>query len=119
MVDKKRTIQTIDAAGKAPGRLATQIAMILIGKTKPDYAPNVDSGDAVEVKNASKMTVSGNKMEQKTYYKHTGGPRGLSATLMKTVWAKDPGDVLRRAVDRMLPKNTHRTPRMKRLNIQN
>ncbi len=119
MKTNTRTIQTFDAAGKAPGRLATQIAMTLIGKTKATWTPNVDDGDAVEVKNASKMKVSGNKMDQKTYYKHTGGPRGLSATLMKTVWAKDPADVLRRAVDRMLPKNTHRTPRMRRLTISN
>src|SRR3989339_361390 len=111
----KRTIRTIDAAGKAPGRLATQIAMILIGKDKASFLPNVDAGDAVEVANASKMKITGKKLEQKTYYAHTGGPRGLSAKLMKTVWAKDPSDVLRRAVDRMLPKNRHRTERMKRL----
>ncbi|OGL95185.1 50S ribosomal protein L13 [Candidatus Uhrbacteria bacterium RIFOXYB12_FULL_58_10] len=115
----KRTIRTIDAAGKAPGRLATQIAMILIGKDKASFLPNVDAGDAVEVANASKMKITGKKLEQKTYYAHTGGPRGLSAKLMKTVWAKDPSDVLRRAVDRMLPKNRHRTERMKRLKITN
>lgn len=119
MKDKKRTIITIDAAGKAPGRIATQVAMILMGKTKASYAPNVDDGDAVEVSNASKMKITGKKLEQKTYYAHTGGPRGLSAKLMGTVWAKDPSDVLRRAVDRMLPKTTHRTERMKRLKISN
>ena len=119
MTKNTRAIQSFDAAGKAPGRLATQIAMTLIGKTKATWAPNVDDGDAVEVKNAAQMKISGNKMEQKTYYAHTGGPRGLSATLMKTVWAKDPADVLRRAVDRMLPKNTHRSPRMRRLTISN
>lgn len=119
MAELKRTIQAIDAAGKPPGRLATQIATMLIGKNKPSYMPNVDAGDVVEVSNASKMKITGNKLEQKNYYAHTGGPRGLSTTLMKTVWAKDPADVLRRAVSRMLPKNTHRNERMKRLKISN
>ncbi len=114
-----RTTQTLDAAGKAPGRLATQIATMLIGKNHASWAPNVDAGDVVDVSNASKMAVTGKKMEQKTYYAHTGGPRGLSAKLMKTVWAKDPSDILRRAVDRMLPKNRHRNERMKRLTIKN
>lgn len=119
MADKKRTIQSFDAAGKTPGRLATKIAMVLMGKDKAGFMPNMDAGDAVEVSNASKMKITGKKMEQKTYYAHTGGPRGLSSTLLKTVWAKDPSDVLRRAVDRMLPKNRHRSERMKRLKISN
>jgi len=119
MAELKRTIQTIDASGKTPGRLATQIATMLIGKNKASFLPNVDAGDSVEVSNASKMRVTGKKLDQKTYYAHTGGPRGLSATLLKTVWAKDPADVLRRAVDRMLPKNRHRNERMKRLKISN
>lgn len=119
MAEMKRETKTIDATGKTPGRLATQIATILIGKDKASYMPNVDAGDTVEVSNASKMKVTGKKLDQKTYYAHTGGPRGLSATLMKTVWAKDPADVLRRAVDRMLPKNRHRSNRLKRLKISN
>lgn len=119
MADLKRTTQSIDATGIAPGRLATRIATMLIGKNKASFLPNVDAGDSVEVTNASKMVVTGKKMTQKTYYSHTGGPRGLSATIMKSVWAKDPADVLRRAVDRMLPKNRHRTERMKRLKISN
>lgn len=119
MADKKRAIQSFDAAGKTPGRLATKIAMVLMGKDKAAFMPNMDAGDAVEVSNASKMKITGKKMDQKTYYAHTGGPRGLSSTLLKTVWAKDPSDVLRRAVDRMLPKNRHRSERMKRLKISN
>jgi large subunit ribosomal protein L13 len=115
----ERTTVAIDATGKIPGRLASEIAMILMGKTKPSYAPNVDAGDAVEVNNASKMAVNAKRLESKIYYSHTGGPRGLSATLMKTVWSKDPGDVLRRAVSRMLPKNRHRNERLKRLSIKN
>lgn len=114
-----RTTQNLDAAGKTPGRLATQIATMLIGKNHASWAPNVDAGDTVEVVNAGKMVITGKKMDQKTYYAHTGGPRGLSAKLLKTVWANDPSDVLRRAVDRMLPKNRHRNERMKRLTIKN
>ena len=119
MVQIKRTTKTLDAAGKVPGRLATQIATILIGKDKASYMPNVDAGDMVEVSNASKMSVTEKKLVQKTYYAHTGGPRGLSALKMKTLWAKDPSDVLRRAVSRMLPKNRLRNERMKRLTIKN
>lgn len=119
MAEIKRTTKTFDAAGKTPGRLATEIAMSLMGKNSPAFAPNVDAGDTVEVTNASKMVITGKKMEQKTYYAHTGGPRGLSALLLKNLWAKDPSDVLRRAVSRMLPKNRHRNERMKRLTISN
>lgn len=119
MAEKKRTTQSFDAAGKAPGRLASKIAMVLMGKDKAGFTPNMDAGDAVEVSNASKMKITGKKLDQKIYYAHTGGPRGLSAKLMRTVWTKDPSDVLRRAVDRMLPKNRHRSERMKRLKILN
>lgn len=114
-----RTTKTLDATGQAPGRLASQVARILMGKDKASYVPNVDGGDMVEVVNASKMKVTGNKMENKAYYSHTAHPGGLRTTLMKTVWAKDPGDVLRRAVSRMLPKNRLRDDRMKRLSIKN
>jgi len=119
MSELKREIVALDATGLSPGRLGSKIALILIGKTKPQYFPNVDSGDFVEVTHASKMKITGKKMDQKTYFAHTGGPRGLSAKLMKTVWANDPSDVLRRAVDRMLPKNRHRNERLKRLTIKN
>jgi large subunit ribosomal protein L13 len=112
-----RKTQELDAAGQTPGRLASRIALLLIGKTKADYAPNVDSGDFVRVVNAAKMKLTGKKMDAKIYYKHTMHPRGLKATPLKAVWAKDPSDVLRRAVSRMLPKNSHRTPRLKRLSI--
>ena len=114
-----RTIHTIDATGKAPGRLASAVSRLLIGKHKPTYLPNVDAGDTVEVVNASKMTLTGKKMEQKTYYAHTMHPGGLSELPIRSLWAKDPADVLRRAVSRMLPKNRHRDERMKRLTVKN
>ena len=114
-----RMIHTIDAAGQTPGRLATHIATLLIGKHKPSFAPNVDAGDAVTVVNAGQLRVTGKKMEQKVYHHHTMYPRGLKALPARTLFAEDPSDMLRRAVSRMLPKNTHRPERLKRLKISN
>lgn len=114
-----RDIQTIDAEGQTPGRLASQIAKILIGKNKPSYTPNVDSGDHVQVLNASRMHITGKKMDQKIYFRHTTYGQGLRLTPLKVLWMKDPSEVLRRAVSRMLPKNKLRTERMKRLTVKN
>lgn len=114
-----REIHTIDAEGKAPGRIATEVAGLLIGKHKASFAPHIDDGDHVQVINAAKMNVTGKKLEQKTYYHHTGYAKGLREKKMKTLWAEDPGEVLRRAVSRMLPKNKHRNERMKRLVVTN
>lgn len=119
MKEIMRDIQTIDAEGYAPGRLASRIAKILIGKNKPSYTPNIDSGDHVQVLNASKMRLTGKKIDQKVYYRHTTYGQGLRVTPLKAIWSKDPSDVLRRAVSRMLPKNKLRTPRMKRLTVKN
>jgi large subunit ribosomal protein L13 len=115
----ERDIHTIDAAGKAPGRLATEIAKILIGKNKASYTPNIDAGDHVQVLNASKMTLTGNKLEQKQYYSHTEHGQGLRILGLKALFTKDPSDVLRRAVSRMLPKNKLRNERLKRLIVKN
>lgn len=119
MKEIQRDIHTIDADGKAPGRLATQIAKILIGKNKPTYTPHIDSGDHIQVLNASKMRLTGNKIDQKLYYHHTTRAHGLRTVSLKTLMGKDPSDVLRRAVSRMLPKNKLRTERMKRLLVKN
>jgi large subunit ribosomal protein L13 len=115
----QREIHTIDAEGKAPGRLATEIATLLIGKHKPEFTPNMDLGDHVQVTNASKMVITGKKMEQKNYYHHTGYAKGLRTMSLKRLWAKDPSEVLVRAVSRMLPKNKHRNERLKRLTVSN
>lgn len=119
MADVQRPIHTLDAAGQAPGRLASRVALLLIGKHKPAFTPHVDLGDAVKVVNAAKMAVTGKKLEQTVYRHHTTYPRGLKEVGMKVVMKRDPSDVLRRAVSRMLPKNRHRTARLKRLNIAN
>lgn len=109
----------INAEGVAPGRIASQVAMILRGKNKPDFAPHIDSGDFVTVTNASKMKFTGNKLAQKDYHHHTMHPGGIKRTPMKRVFENDPGDVIRRAVHGMLPKNKLRDGMMKRLTIKN
>lgn len=116
----KRNNSELDATGKPVGRLASEIASLLIGKHRPDYMPNMDMGDSVQVMNASQMKITGkNKMVQKKYYGHTMYPGGLKEESMKKVWDRDPSEVLRRSVSRMLPKNKLRNERMKRLSITN
>lgn len=115
----ERQIRTIDAEGKSPGRLATQVVSILMGKGKTTFVSNVDNGDAVEVLHASKMKITGKKLEQKQYFHHTTRASGLKTTTMKKVWAENPADVLIKAVSRMLPKNSYRNVRLKRFVVKN
>ena len=96
----------IDAEGKVLGRLATQIAMILRGKNKPQYTPNSDCGDFVVVINADKVQLTGNKADQKVYYRHSGYNGGLKAESFRTAMEKHPEKVIERAVRGMLPKTT-------------
>lgn len=112
-------IHTVDATGKAPGRVATEVTHILIGKHKSSYTPHIDGTDCVQVVNASKMILTGKKIDQKVYSRHTTYAAGLRQIKLSTVWAKNPGDVLHRAVSRMLPKNKHRSERLKRLTVTN
>lgn len=119
MKEIQRNIHTIDAQGKVPGRLATQIVRLLIGKHKASFVSNVDAGDHVQVINASKMVIDPKKLTQKIYYRHTTFASGLKKQNLKQVFEKDPADVLVRAVSRMLPKNKQRTPRLKRLVVKN
>lgn len=113
----QRDIHTIDAQDKAPGRLATEVVRFLIGKHRPNYVAHIDAGDHVQVVNAAKMRLTGNKLAQKVYTHHTTYAKGLRVKKMSDVWAKDPGEVLKRAVSRMLPKNKHRNERLKRLSV--
>ena len=116
-ISSKREIHEIDAAGPVLGRLATQIATILIGKDKTTYVPNADMGDAVRVKNAAQIKLTGNKMNTKVYYHYSGYPGGMKTRKVADEMARDPGRVIKAAVDRMLPKNTLRSRRLKRLTI--
>ena len=95
----------VDADGKTLGRLATQIADTLRGKRKPQYTPHVDTGDFVIVVNAEKITVTGNKLDQKRYYRHSGYPGGLRSRTLREQLDRRPTEVLRVAVKGMLPKN--------------
>lgn len=117
MANQTRKTYTVDASGKILGRLATDIAMHLMGKTSAAFVPNVDAGDAVVVTNVAKVKVTGKKYEEKKYYSHSGQPGGLKTKTMRQIWEKDPAEVLRQAVSRMLPKNKHRTARLLRLTI--
>lgn len=117
MAITRKTIE-MNAEGKAPGRIATQIAMRLIGKSKPGFTPHIDSGDFVMVKNAGKLLFTGRKLEQKDYLHHTMYPGGLKRAPMKHIFEGDPAEVIRRAVFGMLPKNKHRVARMRRLKIE-
>lgn len=94
----------INAEGKTLGRLSTEIATLLRGKKKPEYAPHIDCGDFVVVINADKVNVTGKKLEQKKYYSHSGYPGGLKVKTLKEVMGKRPEEVIRRAVWGMIPK---------------
>lgn len=109
---------TIDATDKVLGRLAAEISIILRGKNRPDFAPQKNEGDFVVVKNAGKMKLSGKKLKQKTYYRHSGYLGGLKETPMEKLYKEKPAEVLRKAVMGMLPKNRLRAKTIKRLKIE-
>ncbi|MBN1487175.1 MAG: 50S ribosomal protein L13 [Anaerolineae bacterium] len=100
-VDRKWYV--VDATGLTLGRLATQIATVLRGKHKPQYTPHVDVGDFVIVVNAEKVKVTGRKLDQKMYYRHTGYPGGLKSVTLRRQLEKFPERVLESAVRGMLP----------------
>ena len=102
---RERNWLVVDATGKTLGRLATQIADALRGKKKPDYTPHIDVGDFVVVVNAEKVSVTGNKREQKRYYRHSGYPGGLRSRTLDDMLERRPEEVIRLAVRGMLPKN--------------
>lgn len=118
MIKIERTIHKLDATDQAVGRLASQIAMILRGKNKPEFQPHIDGGDIVEVVNAGQMSFSGKKLLQKKYFSFSGYLSGLKTKRMSEVFSKDPGEVLRRAVKQMLPPTKLRDAQMKRLIIR-
>jgi large subunit ribosomal protein L13 len=95
----------VDADGQTLGRLATQIADTLRGKRKPQYTPHVDTGDFVVVVNAEKIAVTGAKLDQKRYYRHSGYPGGLRSRTLREQLERRPTEVIRIAVRGMLPKN--------------
>ena len=100
----ERKWYVIDAEGQTLGRLSSEIAKILRGKNKPTYTPFIDTGDNVIVVNAEKIKVTGKKMDQKIYYKHSDYPGGMRETTLKEMLDKKPTDVITLAVKGMLPK---------------
>ncbi|MHB0866272.1 MAG: 50S ribosomal protein L13 [Thermoleophilia bacterium] len=107
----------VDARDQRLGRLATRIADSLRGKLKPTYTPHIDTGDFVVVVNAERIAVTGKKMEDKIYYRHTGYPGGLKQRTLAEMLEKKPEEVLRLAVKGMLPKNRLGRAQLKKLKI--
>ena len=102
--NRERNWLVVDATGQTLGRLATQIATALRGKTKPEYTPHVDTGDFVVVVNAEKISVTGNKRADKRYYRHTGYPGGIKERTLEEMLRRRPEEVIRLAVKGMLPR---------------
>jgi large subunit ribosomal protein L13 len=103
--NRQRDWYVVDAEGKTLGRLASQIAGVLRGKTKPQFTPHCDTGDFVVVINAEKVAVTGNKMDQKRYWRHSGYPGGIRSRTLREMLDRQPEEVLRKAVKGMLPRN--------------
>jgi large subunit ribosomal protein L13 len=115
--NRERNWLVVDANGKTLGRLATQIADTLRGKRKPQYTPHCDVGDFVIVVNAEKVAVTGNKRQEKRYYRHSGYPGGLRSRTFEEMIARRPEEVLRLAVKGMLPRNRLGRQQLRKLKI--
>ena len=107
----------VDANDQTLGRLATRVATLLEGKHKPIYSPNIDTGDHVVVINAARIKVTGNKLLQKRYYRHSGYPGGLKEESLQTLLARKPALVIERAVKGMLPQNRLGRAMFKKLKV--
>jgi large subunit ribosomal protein L13 len=107
----------VDAEGHNLGRLASKVAMILRGKYKPSYTPHVDCGDNVIVINSEKINLTGNKMDEKIYMRHTGYPGGQRTLTAKVLQAKNPASLVEKAVKGMLPKNKLGAELFRNLNV--
>jgi large subunit ribosomal protein L13 len=115
--NRERNWVLVDASGKTLGRLATRIADALRGKRKPEYTPHIDTGDFVVVVNAKKIAVSGNKREQKIYYRHSGYPGGLRTRTLEEMLERRPEEVIRLAVKGMLPRNRLGRQQLRKLRV--
>lgn len=113
----KRQEHILDADGKVLGRLASQVATLLMGKHKPEYTRHIDVGDKVVVQNASKIVLTGRKMDKKIYQKHSNYPGGFKEVAVDKLLREQPEKVIELAVARMLPKNRLQDPRMRRLKV--
>lgn len=116
--DIKRQTHTIDASGKILGRLATEIAKLLMGKNKPSFVPYLDNGDFVVVTNASGVKVTGKKTTDKKYVRHSGYPGGLKVETYDKLLVRRPEAIIEHAVKGMLPKNRLGRAMIKKLKVQ-
>ena len=115
--DIERQWHVIDASGKILGRMATQVARLLMGKHKPIFSRNLDTGDFVIVINADKVQVTGNKTKQKVYYRHSGYPGGLKSVSLERMMQTNPTRVIEHAVKGMLPHNRLGASMVKKLKV--
>jgi large subunit ribosomal protein L13 len=115
--NRERNWLVVDANGQTLGRLATQIADTIRGKRKPEYTPHCDVGDFVVVVNAEKIAVTGNKRQEKRYYRHSGFPGGLRSRSFEEMIERRPEEVLRLAVKGMLPRNRLGRQQLRKLKI--
>ena len=113
----ERKWYVVDAADQTLGRLASQVSSVLIGKNKPTYTPSMDTGDYVIVINADKVKVTGKKLDQKVYYRHSDYVGGMKETTLKELMAKKPEDVINFAVKGMLPKGPLGRQMIKKLHV--
>ena len=113
----ERKWYVVDAEGQTLGRLASQVASVLRGKNKPTYTPSMDTGDYVIVVNADKIKVTGKKLDQKIYYRHSDYVGGMKETTLKELLAKKPEDVINFAVKGMLPKGPLGRQMIKKLHV--
>jgi len=112
-----RNWHLINLKDQTLGRVAVQIAPLLTGKNKPDQSPHLDCGDYVVAIKAAEIKVTGNKLEDKHYYSHSGYPGGFKQITLKALLKKDPRTVIEKAVKGMLPKNKLQQPRLRRLKV--
>ena len=113
----EREWHVIDASEKVLGRLATQVASLLMGKHKPMFSPNLDTGDFVVIINAEKIRITGNKAKQKLYYRHSGYPGGLKSISFEKMMQTNPARVIEHAVKGMLPHNRLGAKMVKKLKV--
>tara|TARA_A100001037_G_C15127777_1_gene627129 strand:- start:145 stop:576 length:432 start_codon:yes stop_codon:yes gene_type:complete len=115
--DAQHNWVVVDADGQTLGRLATEVAIRLRGKHKPEYTPHIDTGDYVVVLNAEKVRVTGNKRQKKMYYKHSGYPGGIKSISFEHLQEKRPAEIIEKAVRGMLPKNRLGRAMFKKLKV--
>ncbi|MDQ3719735.1 MAG: 50S ribosomal protein L13 [Actinomycetota bacterium] len=115
--NRERNWLVVDASGQTLGRLATQVAETLRGKRKPQYTPHCDVGDFVIIVNAEKIAVTGKKLEEKRYHRHSGYPGGLRSRTLQEMLDRRPEEVIRKAVKGMLPRTRLGRAQLRKLKV--